>query len=452
MKEKQQGLMTEGPIARQLIVFALPLLLGNVFQQLYNTVDSIVVGNYIGKDALAAVGSSGAMINLIISAFMGLSIGAGVVISQSFGAGKDEEVSDAVHTAVAFGLLSGVAVTVIGLVLSPQILRWMGTPESVMPQSLTYFRVYFGGVMAMVMYNVLAAILRAVGDSKRPLYFLIISTVINIGLDLLFVAVFSWGIMGVALATVIAQAISALLEFRVLCREQGSFRIFPRRVRLHPVMLRRIIRIGLPSALQNAVVSFSNVVVQSNINAFGELAMAGCGAYNKIDGFAIMPAMSFSMAVTTFVGQNRGAEKYDRIKKAARLAVLLSMAVSQIIGVGVMVFAPQLIRIFNSDPDVVAYGALMARCIAPFYFMLAGTHTQAGALRGVGLTRVPMIVFISFWCALRVLWITVAIRFLPDIRVVFFAYPITWSASAIALMIYQKKRDWVHWTAAPDKS
>lgn len=445
MEKQQKGLMTEGPIARQIILFALPLLLGNVFQQFYNTVDSIVVGNFIGKDALAAVGSSGSMINLVISAFMGLSVGASVVVSQCYGARNDAEVHKAVHTTVAFGFWGGVIVTLLGLLLSPQLLRWMGTPQSVMPESLTYFRVYFGGAMSMVMYNVLASILRAVGDSRRPLYFLIVSTLLNVVLDLVFVAVFSWGVMGVALATVIAQTVSVVLELWVLCRADGSYRVELRRVKMHRDMLPRIIRIGLPSALQNAVISFSNVVVQSNINAFGALAMAGCGAYNKIDGFAIMPAMSFSMSATTFVGQNHGAGKFDRIRQATRFTVLTSMIVSQVIGFGVMIFAPQLIRIFNSDPDVVAYGALMARCIAPFYFMLAGTHTQAGALRGVGLTRVPMIVFLTFWCGLRVLWITAAVHFLPDIRVVFFAYPITWTCSAITLMIYQKKRDWVHW-------
>lgn len=444
MKEKQGRLMTEGPIAKQIILFAFPLLLGNIFQQLYNTVDSVVVGNFIGKEALAAVGSSGSMINLVIGAFMGLSMGASVVISQCYGAGQDKEVSDAVHTAVAFGFLGGIAITAIGVLFSPQILRWMGTPENVMPESVAYFRVYFGGVMSMVLYNVFAAILRAVGDSKRPLYFLIVSTLVNIVLDLLFVAVFSWGVTGVALATVIAQSISALLEFMVLCRADGPFRVTIKRIRLEKTMVRRIVRIGLPSALQNSVISISNVVVQANINAFGDLAMAGCGAYNKIDGFAIMPAMSFSMAVTTFVGQNRGAGQYERIKKAARFTVLTSIIVTQTIGVGVWFFAPQLIRIFNDDPQVVAFGTLMARCIAPFYFMLAGTHTQAGALRGVGLTKVPMFVFLSFWCGLRMLWIIVAVRVLPDIRVVFFGYPITWTCSAIALMIYQKKRDWIH--------
>ncbi|MEA5038788.1 MAG: MATE family efflux transporter [Clostridiaceae bacterium] len=452
MKENRGRLMTEGPIARQIIAFALPLLLGNIFQQLYNTVDSMVVGNYIGKEALAAVGSSGSLINLVISAFMGLSIGASVVISQSFGAGKEEEVSDAVHTTVAFGLLGGLAVTLLGVLLSPQILRWMGTPENVMPESLAYFRVYFGGVMSLVMYNVFGAILRAVGDSRRPLYFLIVSTLLNIALDLLFVAVFSWGVTGVALATVIAQGVSALLELWVLCRSEGAFRVVLRKVRLHRDILRRILRIGLPSALQNSVVSISNVVVQANINAFGDLAMAGCGAYNKIDGFAIMPAMSFSMAVTTFVGQNRGAGQFDRIQKAARFTVLTSMIVTQTIGFGVWFFAPQLIGLFNSDPQVIAFGALMAKWIAPFYFMLAGTHTQAGALRGVGLTRVPMLVFLTFWCGLRMLWILTMVHVIPDIRVVFLGYPITWTCSAIVLWIYQKKRDWVHSGDQPEKT
>lgn len=305
---KTKGLMTEGVIWKELLLFSIPLLLGNLFQQLYNAVDSIVVGNYIGPQALAAVGSSAPLINLLVSFFMGLSVGAGVIISRYFGARNHESLEIAIHTSLAFTFIAGIIMTIVGILLSPLILELMGTPEDVMVNSVLYLRIYFLGVVSVMLYNMGSGILRSVGDSKNPLYFLIISSVTNIGLDLLFVVVFKMGIAGVAWATLIAQTISMLLTMLLLIKSKREYKVILSKLKIHKHMLVEIVRLGLPSGLQNAIVSFSNVIVQTNINAFGSLAMAGCGSYTKIDGFVILPAMSFAMALTTFTGQNMGAQ------------------------------------------------------------------------------------------------------------------------------------------------
>lgn len=438
-------LMTEGPIFRQLIYFTLPLLLGNVFQQLYNTCDSVIVGQFIGSDALAAVGSSSSIIFLITSLFMGISVGAGVVIAQHWGAEEPDRVEKAVHTTVLAGLIAGVLMTAVGVFFVPTLLRWMDTPEEVMPLSVLYFRIYFAGITPTMLYNMGSGIFRAVGDSKRPLYYLIASTIVNILLDLLFVGVFRWGVAGVAVATVIAQTCSMLLTFRALMTDDAPYRLRLNKLRLDRYELKQILVIGLPSGLQNCIVSLSNVVVQASINSFGAMAMAGCGAYNKIDGFALMPSGSFAMALTTFVGQNIGARKYDRVKKGARYGLITVMAFTELMGGVIYLVAPWLISIFNKDPEVIAYGTMMARNIVFGYCLVALSHGMAGVLRGAGKSTVPMLVMTFCWCVLRMIILKGILPFYHDIRLVFWVYPITWAVSSIVFIIYYTKGDWLHY-------
>lgn len=443
--EKASGVnLTEGPIGRQIVLFTIPLLLGNVFQQFYNTADTVIVGKFVGKEALAAVGSSGALINLLVSLLMGISVGAGVVISRYYGARQYEEMRATIHTTIAFGLAAGAVLSIVGVAITPHILRWMQTPESVMGSSVLYFRIYFSGVLTTVMYNIGSGIFRALGDSRRPLYFLMVSTVVNVALDLLFVAAFQWGIGGAAAATVIAQGLSMALVYWRLLRTEEVYRVNWRELRFTRRYLSQIISIGLPSGVQNAIVSLSNVVVQSNINSFGEIAMAGCAAYNKLDGFALLPSGSFSMALSTFVSQNIGAKQYDRAKKGAVFGLTATMAVSEAGGLLIYLFAPQMVSIFNSDPEIIHYGVLMAQNIVFAYCLVAYSHGMAGVLRGAGLSRVPMFVMVGCWCVLRVTWIQLMVPLTGDIRVVFWSYPITWLCSAAILTAYFLKVDWLH--------
>ena len=436
--------LTKGPIGKQILQFTVPLLLGNIFQQFYNAADTVIVGKFVGREALAAVGSSGALINLLVSILMGVAVGAGVVVSRYYGAKQYTEMRATIHTTIAFGLISGAVMSVLGVAITPVILRWMQTPESVMASSVLYFRIYFAGVLTTVMYNVGSGIYRALGDSKRPLYFLIISTIINIILDLLFVAVFHMGIGGAAIATVVAQGLSMVLVFYKMMREDTVYRVSWREIRIHKRFLRQIIAIGLPSGIQNGIVSLSNVVVQSNINSFGDIAMAGCGAYNKLDGFALLPAGSFSLALSTFVSQNIGAEQYDRAKKGAAFGLIAAMVISELAGVLIYFTAPQLVGFFNDDPEVIRYGVLMARNIVFAYALVAYSNAMAGVLRGAGLSQVPMFVMVGCWCVLRVIWIQIMVPLTQDIRVVFWSYPITWAVSVTILTIYFFKVDWLH--------
>lgn len=441
--KQEKGLMIEGTIWKQLLLFSLPLLLGNLFQQLYNTVDSIIVGNYVGSEALAAVNSSNPIINLLVSFFMGISVGAGVVISRYFGSRNHEGLEKAVHTTIAFAFVAGIVMTFVGVICAPWILRAVGTPDSVMENSILYLRIYFAGILGVMIYNMGSGVLRAVGDSKNPLYFLIISSLVNIVLDLVFVVVLHMGIAGVAWATLIAQAVSALLTMWLLVKSKMEYRVVLRRIRFDFPMLKDIIKVGLPSGIQNAIVSFSNVIVQSNINSFGPMAMAGCGSYSKIDGFAILPVMSFSMALTTFVGQNMGAQRYDRVKQGAKIGMIMSCCITFGLGTMLFIFAPQILQIFSNEQEVIYYGTLMMRTVVPGYLFLAVSHALAGVIRGAGLTKIPMIVMVCCWCFLRMAWIFAAMPIFQDIQVVFWGYPITWIASCICMYLYYRKADWM---------
>ena len=436
--------MTEGSITKKLITFAIPLFVGQLLQQLYNVVDSVVVGNVLGKEALAAVSTAGSLIFLMVGFITGLFMGGGVIIGKRYGAKDYEGVSIAAHTGITFALIMGVALTVVGFFATPIILGWMGTPENVMPSSVLYFRIYFLGGLGNVMYNACCGVFQAVGDSKHPLYYLIVSTVINTILDLLFVKFLGFGIGGAAAATIIAQFVSALLAFIRLTRVDGPHRIYISKLRIDRETLNKELKIGFPTGIQNSVIAIGNVVVQSNINAFGDIAMAGCGSYFKLEGFVFLPITCMSMALTTFVSQNLGAGQYDRVKKGARIGSIISVSCAELIGVLVFLLAPILLRMFSSESEVIAVGTSQARTESLFYCLLALNHCLAGILRGAGKTKVPMIVMLSSWCLLRITYITIIVRIIHKVNVIFWAYPLTWSASAIVFLIYYFRADWIH--------
>lgn len=437
-------LMTKGSIWKKIIAFAIPLFLGNLFQQFYNTADSLIVGNFLGSSALAAVSSSGNLIFLMVGFFNGLAVGAGVVVARYFGAKKFDLVQRAIHTIITLGFFCGIALTFVGVIAAPQILILMGTPPEVLPNSVTYFRIYFCGSLAFVMYNFLVGILQAVGDSRHPLMYLIISSVTNIILDLILVAGFHFGVGAAALATVISQCLSALLCFLHLLRGPKEYRIYLSKLRLDSLLLKQIISNGLPAGLQNSIISLANVVVQSNINKFGQMAVAGCGSYSKIEGFAFLPITCFALALTTFISQNLGAKEYDRAKKGAVFGVICSVVTAELVGVVIYTFAPYLIAAFNNTPEVLSYGVAQAHTASLFYFLLAFSHCMAGILRGAGKSTVPMFVMLICWCIIRVTYITVTVHFIPNIRVIFWAYPITWTLSSIVFLLYLLKSDWIH--------
>lgn len=436
--------MTQGSIGQRITSFALPIFLGNLFQQMYNTADSLIVGNFLGSSALAAVSSSGSLIFMLIGFLSGMSIGAGVVIARYFGAGDEENMDRAIHTTVAFGLAAGVVMTVVGMALSPQILILMATPENVMVNSVAYLRLYFAGSLGFVMYNIFVGILQAVGDSRHPLYYLIVSSLINVVLDITFIRGAGMGVEGAAIATVISQVVSALLCMTQLLRLKTSWRLQLRKIRFHGAMLRQIVRMGLPSGLQNSVIAFANVVVQSNINAFGEMAMAGCGAYAKIEGFGFLPITSFTMALTTFIGQNLGARQLDRARRGARFGIWVTVILAELIGVAVFVFAPQLIAAFDSNPEVIYFGVQKARTSTLFFFLLAFSHSISAILRGSGKAIVPMMVMLTFWCIVRVGFLSITVPLTHSIQMVYWVYPLTWALSSVTFLLYYKKADWLH--------
>lgn len=442
--DSERNSLTEGVIWEKILLFALPVFLGNVFQQFYNTFDSWVVGNFLGEDALAAVSSSGSLIFMFVGFFNGVAMGAGVIIARYFGARDYKAMRLAVHTDVAFGLVAGMLLTVLGVVFTPTILNWMGTPKDVLPQSISYFRWYFCGAIFTVMYNIFVGILHAVGDSRHPLYYLMISTAVNVVLDLLLVGVFRLGVGSAALATTISQGISAVLCCIRLVRYDTPYRIKLKEIRFHWNSLKNIVRFGLPSGIQNSVIGLANLVVQTNINSFGKAAMAGCGSYSKIEGFAFLPITCFAQALATFVGQNLGAIRYDRVKKGVAFGILCSTIAAELIGITVWIFAPQLICLFNKVPEVVNYGVRHMRTICLFYCLLAFSHCIAGILRGAGKATVPMLTMLGCWCVLRVSYISIAIRHINQLETISWAYPLTWCCSSIVFLIYFLKADWMH--------
>ena len=436
--------LTEGPIGRGILAFAIPLFLGQLLQQLYNVADAWVVGNFANNNAFAAVSSTGSMTFLVIGFFNGVATGGGVVISKYFGAKNYDAVEKSVHTNFLFGIIASVLATAVGMLLAPWLLIIMKTPAEVMPESLTYLRIYFGGVSTIIMYNIGMAIMRALGDSIHPLYYLVLSSIVNVLLDLLFVAVLGYGVAGAGVATVIAQGISAVMCIVKMCRTDGAGRLKLRALRYYPEYMGEVIVQGLPNGVQNSVISIGNMVVQTNINSFGSYAMSGVGAYSKIEGFAFLPITSMSISLPTFIGQNLGAKKYDRAKKGAAFGIASGVVLAEIIGVIVYLFAPQLLRFFVNVDEAVAIGERHARIICLFFFLLAFSHCAAGVLRGCGKSIVPMITMLAFWCGVRIIYVTTTLHFIPNFSVISWAYPLTWTLSSIVFMTFLLKSDWVH--------
>lgn len=428
--------MTEGNPIKVIILFTLPLLLGNIFQQLYNVVDSMVVGKFVGDEALGAVASSGSLINLLIGLIQGISVGAGIVIAQYFGAKNVEKMRKSIHTAVTFCFILGLIMTVVGFFLSPYLLVLMKTDPEVLPLSIKYFQTYFLGIVFSLLYNMGSAIFRAVGDSRHPLYFLIVACCVNIVLDIIFVRVFNLGVVGVGVATMISQAVSMILTFGMLIKSNDDYRFSFKDICISGPELKKIIAYGVPTGIQNSIISFSNVFIQSNINGFGKFAQAGCGAYSKIEGFATMPSGSFSMALSTYVGQNIGANDHERAKKGAFLGLLVDLGITEFLGLMLYILAPQLIGLFSNNEEVIRIGVLQARTIVPFYFLLAFAHGMSGIMRGAGISKTPMFVMIICWVCVRVIGIPIALSWdgCNTIQTIFWFYPFTWGLSFIVLI------------------
>ena len=437
--------LTKGSIVKGIIQFAIPLFLGQLLQQFYNMADAWVVGNYADNDAFAAVSSGGSLTFLIIGFFNGIAIGGGVIISRYFGARDKEMVQKSIHTNFLFGILASVLATIVGLAFIPGLLQLMKTPDSVMPHSLIYFRIYFAGVSTVILYNICMSIMRALGDSLHPLYYLILSSLVNVALDLIFVAGLHWGVSGAALATVIAQGLSVVLCLVRMCREKDeTTKLDFRKLHFQKDVMLEVIRQGLPTGIQNAVISVGNIVIQSNINAFGAYAISGHGAYGKIEGFVFLPIMSMSMVLPTFISQNLGAKEYKRAKKGAAFGVLSGMLLAELIGVVFYLWAPYALRFFVDSEEAVAYGIIHSRVVAPFFFLLAFSHCAAGVMRGCGKAFVPMITMLLFWCGVRIVYVTMAVEVFPVFQTISWAYPLTWSLSSLTFLIALFKLDWTH--------
>ncbi|HPE94835.1 MAG TPA: MATE family efflux transporter [Bacillota bacterium] len=431
--------MTEGSIWRHLLEFAVPMAIGLLFQQLYNTVDAIVVGRYVSKEALAAVGSTGSIINTLVGFCAGLATGASVLVSQCYGAHENEKLHDAVHTTVAVSLIMCVLATLLGILFVDPMLAFMKTPSDVYKDAKDYLTVYFAGVTGLLMYNMGSGILRAVGDSRRPLYFLCISALLNIGFDLLFVLGFGMGVKGVAYATVLSQLISAVLVLLLLTLKKAPYSIQWKKLCIKTGTLRRILAVGLPSGLQQAVTSFSNVFVQSYINAFGSACMAGWTCCNKVEIYVALPVQALSLASTTFVGQNYGAGKLERARKGARNALTMSVCLTAVlVGVAMLLREP-LITLFNDDPEVVYYGCLFVMYLTPFYILVCFNNIFAGALQGIGRARGSMIAMLSSFVVFRQIYLYINSLLGGSFAVTALGYPAGWAVCLIIMTVLYKR-------------
>ena len=431
--------MTEGNIIRHIILFALPLLVGNIFQQLYNTVDTWVVGKFVSNEAYAAVGTVGPIINMLIGFFMGLSSGAGVVISQYYGAKRYDQVEKTVHTAITMTLILGVIFTGVGLGMTPFMLRLMKTPENVLPESTAYLTIYFSGILGLMLYNIGAGILRAVGDSQRPFYFLVVCAIMNTVLDLVFVLAFDMGVEGVALATILSQATSAVLVMATLLRTDECIKLRLRSLRLHWDMLKKIIRVGIPAAIQMAITSFSNIFVQSYINYFGDNCMSGWTTYAKVDQLLFLPMQSIALASTTFVGQNLGCNQVERARKGVSRALFLAICSTLILMVPVLIFAPNIVAFFNDKPEVVEYGSLLLRWMTPFYVLCCFNQVYSGALRGAGNSKAPMVIMLTSFVVFRQIYLFAMSQICNEIIPIAMSYPAGWLLCSTLTAIYYHK-------------
>ena len=441
-KKKSVVNLTEGPIIKNLLLFAIPLFMGQLLQQCYNVVDAWVVGNFADNDAFAAVSSAGSVTHLIVGFFNGISIGGGVIISKYFGAKEEENVVKSIHTVFLFGIIASVLSTIVGLILVPHMLVWMNTPESVIQNSLMYFQIYFAGVSTVIMYNICMSIMRALGDSVHPLYYLMLSSLVNVVLDLLFVAGFHWGVAGAAIATVIAQGLSVVLCFVRMFKSSDFMRLDFSKLRFYKDIMGEVIKQGLPTGIQNSVISIGNITVQTNINSFGSYAMAGVGAFSKIEGFVFLPIMSMSMSLPTFISQNLGAKQYDRAKKGAAFGIVFGMIFAEVMGIIMNLNAPALLGIFVDTAESVQFGVIHVKVTSLFFFLLALTHCSAGVLRGCGKSFIPMITMLAFWCGVRVAYVTAILKIIPEFQMISWAYPLTWALSSVVLVVILLRMDW----------
>ena len=436
---QNRNLMTEGNIRRKMLGFALPILAGYFFQQLYNTVDALIVGNYLDADALAAVTSTGSITYLMVGFTAGFATGAGIIAARHIGAQNPEETEKAVHTAVALGLFFSVVLTALGVWATPGILRLMGTPDTVFDRSCRYLQVYFAGASALIMYNMFVSILQASGESRYPLICLVASSLTNIVLDIVFISLFHMDVEGAAIATVISEILSMVLVGTKLLRSRESIRLQPRKIRMESHNLRYIIRYGFPTAMQGCVIDLSNMLIQSYINSFGRDAMAGIGASQKAEGFMFLPVTAFSMALTTFVSQNMGAKKMDRVREGTRFGLLCTAGMLLIFGTAAFFLAPEVVSLFSSDPEIIRYGAGRTTTCAFFYCLCGFSHTASAVMRGLGKPMTPMLVMLICWCAVRVLVLFTVGQAVHDIRLIYWIYPFTWTLSTIVYLFSFRK-------------
>lgn len=440
---KNTLLMTQGNIWKLLITFSIPLIIGNLLQQMYNTADSIIVGNFVGSNGLAAVGSGTALINLIIAFAQGAAVGAGVVVSQYIGADKKDKIKISVHTSICISIILGLILSLLGIFASPSLLIMMKTPKVVLKSSILYLQIYCGGLIFNVIYNMATGILNAAGNSKKPLVYLAIASFTNIILDLLFIKIFNLGVMGAAIATDISQAISCILAIGYLLKVKSDYKLYIKDLKINKETAVKIIKIGLPTAIQNMVISFSNVLVQSSVNAYGATAMAGYAAYLKIDGFNILPVLSISMAVTTFTGQNVGANRLDRVKKGMYSSLIMVLVYTAFIGAVLLILSHQVLGLFTHSAQVIMYGQLVMKYFCPYYFLLGILNVLAGTVRGAGKGIPPMIILLFSMCIFRILWIKIVLPFYSSIDGVFILYPISWLVGAILMIFYTKFGKWL---------
>ena len=442
-EKKNTVLMTEGGIFKNLLFFATPLILGNLLQQMYNAVDSIIVGNYVGSNALAAVGAGASLIYLLIAFSLGASVGAGVIVSQYLGAKEKDGVHKAVHTAMTISIILGLILTAGGILFSRKLLVMMNTPAEILDDAACYLRIYSCGLIFNVVYNMAAGIMNAAGNSRRSLMYLAAAAVVNIFMDLLLIAGLKIGVAGAAIATNFSQAISCILALWFLFRVPADYRISLKSLRIHKAMALRIIQIGLPTGIQNMVISFSNILIQASINQYGATAVAGFSAYLKIDGFNILPVLSFSMAITTFIGQNYGAGKYDRMKKGMWVTLLMGIVYTVLTGILLLTFSGQIMRLFSEDVGVIAYGQTAMRYFCPFYWILAILHSLAGTVRGTGKSIPPMVVLLVSLCLFRIVWIQLVLPYYTSIEGIFILYPVSWLVGAVLMILYTWKGKWI---------
>lgn len=444
MRSVRQTDILTGSIPKQLMLFFMPIWFGTLFQQLYNTADTLIVGNFVGTQALAAVGATGPFVNLLVGLFVGLCSGVGVVVSQSFGARDYESVDRQVHTALVFSVVSGAVLTALGLLTAEPVMRLMGTPEEILGAATLYLRIYFLGMIPQILYNTGTYILRAIGDSKRPLYFLIAASLVNIVLDVVFIAVLGWGVAGAAIATVASQMASALLTLRCVAGSEGMpWHLALDKMRLNAKILGTVCTIGIPAAAQSAMYNVSNMIIQSCMNSFGTDTIAAWGVYGKIDFVFWMTINSLGIAITTFVGQNFGARQYDRVRSGVRVCMGMAAGLTLLVSVSFYLGAEPLFRVFTQDSSVVAVGVQMMHVLTPVYLTYISIEVLSGALRGCGDVRVPTLITVFFVCGLRVLWLTTMVPRYHTIATVEFSYPLTWTLASLLFILYYKRGGWL---------